>query len=102
MQSNIVCLEQRINIQVPNAFAPRGINNEFKPLHTCEEGCRSYTLHVFDRFGGVAFLSNDPELGWNGKKYGQLMPAGVYVYRIEIVQADGRISRTEGTVVMIQ
>ncbi|MEO1714755.1 MAG: hypothetical protein AAFU60_15600, partial [Bacteroidota bacterium] len=48
MQSNIVCLEQRINIQVPNAFAPRGINNEFKPLLTFEEGYRSKICREYE------------------------------------------------------
>lgn len=102
MQSNTVCLEQLVNIQAPNAFAPRGLNNEFKPLVTFAEAYRSYTLQIFDRYGGLVFTSDEVETGWNGKKNGTLMPAGVYIYRIELVQADGRISRKEGTVVLIQ
>lgn len=92
-QVNAVRVEKGGQILVPNAFSPGlgpgfsgspglgadGKNDVFRPL---TRGITSYELLIFNRWGGLLFVSNDPELGWDGTYNGQLCPQDVYVYRV--------------------
>jgi len=81
-------------IRIPNAFSPdengptgghansAGVNDVFLPIM---QGVQSYRMQIFDRWGTKIFQTEDPETGWDGyNKSGELMPAGVYVYKIEV------------------
>ena len=100
-RSNNDCIEQDVIIQVPNAFAPEGFNQEFRPLLTFADAA-DYRLQIFDRYGKKLFESRSPEDGWRGKSDGKKQPQGVYVYYIRVTQLSGREVEKKGTVLLIR
>lgn len=97
--SVFVELDANRNVFVPNIFSPNddGINDYFQ-VFACK-GVRSInTIRIFDRWGGLLYEEMDlrPDClngttpsgaspGWEGRGLDdQLMPAGVYVYMIEV------------------
>jgi hypothetical protein len=45
-------------------------------------------LVIFDRWGGVAFETNNLQDGWDGKYGSNLGGEGIYIYIIEITYQD--------------
>lgn len=99
-RSNTVCVMPVAPFYIPNAFAPEGVNQVFRPelaFGMLEE----YQMDIFDRWGGHVFLSRDIELGWNGQKNGQIVAAGLYIYRIQWRQTSGELQEVSGGVVLM-
>lgn len=90
--SVFIDLDANRNVYIPNAFSPDGdgINDEFR-LFTCT-GVRSINFaRVFDRWGEIVYDSDaiavncfDGAALWDGRKNGQTVSPGVYVYLIEV------------------
>ena len=82
-----IFVNSELLVYVPSAFTPNndGINEVFFPEikgHTDND----YQLIVFDRWGNVIFMSNDPSEPWvgnvnNGAYYA---PSGVYTYSLTV------------------
>jgi gliding motility-associated-like protein len=74
---------------IPNAFTPNGDGNNdvFTPKTV---GVKKYKMEIFDRWGELIFISTDITLGWDGKhkKGGEILPQGVYVYKISALLGD--------------
>lgn len=71
-------------IYIPSAFTPGQdrINDVFKVEGM---GMRDFEMFIFDRWGKQLFYSNDPTIGWDGKRpNGEIMRAGLYVYHIYV------------------
>ena len=100
-RSNTTCVEQDVNILVPNAFAPEGFNQKFRPLIILGD-LVSYEMKIFDRYGQEVFASKVPDEGWNGKKGGKNLPQGAYVYQIRVTQSSGRVTEKRGTFLLIR
>ena len=98
----LVEVEYICNAYVPNAFSPNldGINDIFKLYNS---GCplEGFEMHVFDRWGGNVFYSNDLNIGWDGTYKGKKVELGVYVYQIAY-SAFGKKEFLEGDVVVIR
>ncbi len=100
-RSNTVCAEQDARIFVPNAFAPDGFNQEFKPLIALAENV-AFEMHIYDRYGQELFVSTNAGEGWNGRKNGRPLPQGVYAYFIRMTETSGRIVQKKGTVLLLR
>ena len=87
--SNIACIEQLTSIIAPNAFAPQGRNQIFKPFVIFGETV-DYQLTIYNRWGELLFETKDINQGWNGKYKGKIQPMGAYVFRVKIIQQSGR------------
>lgn len=98
--SNTMCLEQRPSIYIPNAIAPNGVNNEFKPVIVFGNPT-NYSLRVFNRWGELLFESNNPDNGWFGTKNGTQVVSGGYPYNISFTAADGNKVQKSGIVTVI-
>ena len=90
------------NIQVPNAFTPNhdGRNDRFPPEFTCS--FTDYKVEIFNRWGKVIFLSNDPTRSWDGAYKGFLQDPGVYVYVLTYKLGPGDKKTKSGTVLLIR
>jgi gliding motility-associated-like protein len=82
-----VFVNTELLVYVPSAFTPNndGINEVFFPEikgHTDND----YQLIVFDRWGDVIFLSNDPLEPWVGNvnNGAYFAPSGVYAYSLSV------------------
>ena len=100
-ESNEHCAVQEPHLYLPNAFTPDGLNPIFKPymIYYLRDG---YQMQVFNRWGQLVFETGDTESGWNGKFKGEPAPAGVYVYHIKVIGANGKIIEKRGTISLLR
>jgi gliding motility-associated-like protein len=88
-------------LKIPNAFTPNndGKNDIFRVLPS-----DNYTLvnfKIYNRFGQVIFKTTDIQNGWDGTINRLIQPPGVYIYQVEMVNAQGRRLTKKGTVTLI-
>lgn len=101
-QSNTILIEQQSKIFMPNAFAPEGINDVFKPVLVFSENS-TFQMIIYDRWGRLLFETTDPSTGWNGRKSdGKIMRQGVYTYIVRVTQLNGDIIERKGTLLLIR
>ncbi|MBX2892506.1 MAG: gliding motility-associated C-terminal domain-containing protein [Saprospiraceae bacterium] len=69
----------------PNVFAPNsdGLNAEWRIFLPC--AWFEYRLEIFDRWGNLVFIANDPSSSWDGSCGGRACAPGVYVWHLEWV-----------------
>ncbi|OWY19585.1 hypothetical protein C7N43_26310 [Sphingobacteriales bacterium UPWRP_1] len=99
--SNIVCINQTPRIFVPNAFAPNGINNVFKPV-ILYPNADDYTMKIMNRWGEILFTTTNPDEGWDGNFKGNLAPQGVYAYVIQMKTPNGITLERKGTLMLLR
>lgn len=99
--SNEMCIIHRPIIYIPNAFAPNGLNNVFKPTIIYGEP-KAYTMTIFNRWGGEVFESNDPNIGWDGTDHGKEAQQGGYAYLIQFHANDGVKVERKGMVLLVR
>lgn len=100
--------------KVPNAFTPNpggpsgGIVNEdgttindvFLPI---TKGVKEFQMQIFDRWGNLIFESRQQNRGWDGyDRKGNLVPAGVYVYKLVLRMANDQRTTQVGDVTLIR
>ena len=87
---------------IPNAFTPNGDgkNDEFHVMTA--DIPRSFTLIVFNRFGGKVFESANVGDGWNGSIGGNPASTGTYVYIMQATTSAGAIVKKQGTIMLIR
>lgn len=69
-------------LYVPSAFSPNGNGiNEF--FEAFGKDVEILSLKVFHRWGGLAFVSSEGQLKWDGKTKGRPAEPGVYTYVLE-------------------
>jgi gliding motility-associated-like protein len=95
-------------VYVPNIFNPNltGQDRFYIQTSNSEPPILIDEMQVFDRWGNMVFestnfLSNDPDVGWDGTKDDQILEQGVYVYFIKY--NDGtRDNLRSGTITLIR
>ncbi|MFZ2906480.1 MAG: PKD-like domain-containing protein [Cyclobacteriaceae bacterium] len=100
--------------RVPNAFTPNpsgptggfedpgspSRNDVFLPIM---KGIKEFKMQIFDRWGNLVFQSTRTDQGWDGyDRNGNLMPAGVYVYKLELRLANDQRTTQVGDVTLIR
>jgi len=73
---------------IPNAFTLNndGLNETFGPKGIgISLDKEDYLFTIFNRWGEKVFETNDFNQHWDGKKNGELCEAGVYTYKIQLV-----------------
>ncbi len=101
-RSNTVCLEQQSLVRFPNAFAPSGVNNVFRPLVVFPSQIASFDMRIFDRWGKELFQTQDFETGWNGQANGRPLQGGAYIYQAQVTDINGQVQEFSGTVVLVE
>jgi len=76
---------------VPNAFAPKGINNLWLPISQYVEKT-DYLVRVFNRWGDKVFETTSDKEGWTG----DAATDDVYVYIVEYKNARGEFVQLKG------
>ncbi len=100
-QSNTILIQQQSRIFMPNAFAPEGQNNEFKPVMVFAENS-TFQMLIYDRWGQLLFETTDAGEGWNGRQNGKILRQGVYTYVVRVTQLSGETIEQKGTLVLIR
>ncbi len=100
--SNTACAAQFASFFVPNAFTPDGKNPEFKPVISFADNVASYSMNIFDRYGGLIFTTDKLDIGWDGRRGSTLMPTGSYSYSIKLTQKDGTGTVRSGVLLLLR
>ena len=86
--SNIVCLDECGEYQLPNVFTPNGdnINDLFKSYNP--GGVRKVDMKIFNRWGKMVFKTEDPNINWDGRDMDskRFVSSGVYFYVCEVYE----------------
>jgi gliding motility-associated-like protein len=90
-------------IYVPNAFTPdgNGENDIFGPKGF-GISASGYSFRIFDRWGGEIFTSKDINKGWNGTYKGKMVPSGVYIWRVDFTDVNGKKHDQLGKVTILR
>ena len=101
MASSGFCDSLYCQYYLPNIFSPNqdGVNDDFMPFSS---QVKFTELSVYDRFGGLVYFSGGSDIKWDGTRSGKELPAGVYVYILRGVCADGRSITIPGTINLVR
>lgn len=101
-------------VNVPNAFTPNKggptggyvdntgltLNDVFLPS---TKGVREFHMQIFDRWGNMVFETKEQNRGWDGyDRNGNLLPSGVYVYKLVLRMANEQRITQVGDVTLIR
>lgn len=102
-KSNVATVNEYPKIYMPNTFTPNGDghNDIFIPV-ICFINPSEYSLRIYDNTGTPVIISDNPAIGWDGKKRGHNCPEGVYMYVINCIASNGDNSQVSGTVSLIR
>jgi len=102
--SKPVTIDFLLNYYAPNAFSPNEdfINDTFKVV-VSGIWDSTFTMTIFDRWGGEVFTSKDKNEGWDGKgkNSGRYLPGGVYIYRAFFYDQSGKKHLMVGKLLLI-
>lgn len=81
-------------VWVPNTITPNGdgINDVFQPIQRC--ALRHYSLSIFDRWGRLAWRSDDPEELWDGAAAQEDAVDAFYTWQLDLRWYDGTAERS--------
>jgi len=100
IKDSIDILIMQTVIDMPNAFAPNGTNNSFKPSKRGIVQLKSFS--VYDRWGQKVFETSNIDQGWDGTFHNKPQPMGVYVYTIDAVTDSGNAFVQKGNVTLVR
>ncbi|HOY08158.1 MAG TPA: gliding motility-associated C-terminal domain-containing protein [Saprospiraceae bacterium] len=76
-------------IYVPNVFSPgRDVAGNIFRINT-SPFCVLHNLKIYNRWGGLLFQTDNPEVGWDGIYKGKYCEPGVYVWILETTESEG-------------
>ena len=87
--SNLVCVDNCPNYELPNAFTPNG--DGANDLYTPFPGWRfvqSVDMQIFNRWGNLVFQTTDPNINWNGaNEKGNELSEGTYFFVCKVYES---------------
>jgi len=89
-------------IRTPKAFTPNndGINDKWRV--GVQGMLTSYSLSVYNRYGGLVYSSSNITDYWDGTSKGQLLPTGTFVYIINATDYYHKHIRLSGSITLIR
>ena len=106
--SYFVVVERNRPFFVPTAFSPNGDgDNDLFMIFAGPEVVRIRYLGIYSRWGELVFEvkdfpPNDPSYGWDGMLQGRPLNPDVFVWRLEVEFADGRVLPYRGDVTLLR
>lgn len=82
-ESDTIFLDYDCPIYIPNAFYPTSEsfeNQSFFIQSPCLELISDFEMSIYDRWGNLVYVSEDPYARWDGKLKSEDASVGVYVY----------------------
>lgn len=84
------------DVFIPTAFAPNGVNKEWRPVtHFVDKN--EYNLRIYNRWGNLLFNTNDDTKGWNGAG----ATNDTYIYLITYKNSRGEYVELKGTFTLL-
>lgn len=85
--SNVVCKDNCPDYSLPNVFTPNndGANDFFLPFPY--RFIDKIDMQVYNRWGGLVFSTNDPDINWDGTNTsGKDLAEGTYFYQCKVYE----------------
>ncbi len=101
----LIDIEPLVDYYVPNAFTPNGDGDNDSFLGKgFLEGLKDFEMSIYNRWGEQIYETQDPFIGWNGRKenVGQQAPQGVYVWEVKYIGPRGDVERQRGHVTLLR
>lgn len=96
-RSNVADAYVEVNVFVPNAFCPKGVNKIWMPVAQFVEKT-DYKVSVFDRWGTRVFQTSSDTEGWDGSG----TTDEVFVYLVEYKNARGEFIQLKGHLTLVR
>ena len=90
-------------ITAPTGFSPNSsdANDVFRAIYTCD--LSFFELQMYDRYGELIFMTNEPLQGWDGVFHGKNAELGVYTWYISYQKEGANIKEEiSGNVTLIR
>jgi gliding motility-associated-like protein len=89
-------------LMMPDAFTPNrdGRNDRFGVKYP--GFIESFSMIIYDRWGGIVFQTRDALTGWDGTYKGRELPSGVYIWQISLTTKQGEKLSGKGTVMLLR
>ncbi|MEM9824734.1 MAG: PKD domain-containing protein, partial [Bacteroidota bacterium] len=101
----VVDVIPKVTYHLPNAFTPNNDDvNDFFQAAGFFRGITNYSMQIWNRWGNLVFETNNPNVGWNGRKdnVGRMSPSGVYVCRVTYIGPRGHLREYKGFATLIR
>ena len=102
---NALIVADEILFYVPNVFTPDGnsFNDNFQPVFYSGVDPYHFKLEIFNRWGALIFVSENPKMGWDGLYNQALVASGTYVWSITFNETmSDKIHTKKGTVTVLR
>ncbi len=78
-------------VYIPNTFTPDGNqwNNVFEAVAYLPVS--SWELIIYNRWGETLFVSDDPQIGWDGTYLGELLKDDTYTYILKYISCEDNV-----------
>lgn len=100
-----VDVRPEVRFHLPNAFTPNGdgLNDVYQGVGIME-GAQNYRMTIWNRWGELVFETDNPEVGWNGRKQntGPDAPNGVYVVYVRFNGPRGEPFEIKGLATIVR
>lgn len=99
--SNVVCLQLKPTIIIPNAFTPNGdgLNDYFTPTVT---SVSVMTMTIYNRYGELIYSETSAQPKWDGIYKGELVTTGNYLVMIGAIGNNRRKINYSGYVYLLR
>lgn len=89
---------------IPDAFTPSGdyLNDGFGVYYHPLLFFSKFSLTVFNRWGGIVFHTDDPEMYWDGNYKGKPCPEGTYCYTFRYQIGQGEENVKQGCIQLLR
>ena len=89
-----------VTVWLPNAFTPNrnGVNSIFRPVFNYLEEIESYSMEIYNRWGGLVFRTEELSFGWDGANATE----GVYTCMVRYKPRSGKEKIAKGSVTLIR
>jgi gliding motility-associated-like protein len=89
------------SIFIPNVFTPNG-DGQNDVFHVTMTSMKTYSLEIFNRWGQRVFITDSPDMDWDGRSEGGIMESdGTYYYEITSTDYVGRNYKYHGYLQLI-
>lgn len=101
--TSCVIIGPDMTVFVPNAFTPNTTGpRDNEGFNAVIRGHKSMKMTIFNRWGEIVFVSGNVNHKWDGTYKGKPAQQGVYAYKLQVVNLDGRVYDYGGTVTLIR
>jgi gliding motility-associated-like protein len=97
----ITVLPLNRDVFVPNVFTPNG-DGRNDQLFVFGNYITRLEMRIFNQWGEMIKLINNPAVGWDGTHNGKPQPVGVYVYTLRATLADGTEVNKKGSITLVR